>query len=175
MSIALNGEAKEDVRVSLQDGSLLQPPLQDLSPFLPVEETPAVAVARPDVKLLLVQAQRNVRKILLDGSIWKQLLSPCLIAITEVCSTLRLLLTFCGPPASLFPWFPSPDHEPQPQSKPESALAEVPVASAAAKSDEPLALRILKEYWGPNTTGRNRHAQRLFTVLLNLRTAAKRL
>ena len=37
------------------------------------------------------------------------------------------------------------------------------------------ALRILKEYWGPNTTGRNRHAQRLFTVLLNLRTAAKRL
>ena len=111
MSIALNGEAKEDVRVSLQDGSLLQPPLQDLSPFLPVEETPAVAVARPDVKLLLVQAQRNVRKILLDGSIWKQLLSPCLIAITEVCSTLRLLLTFCGPPASLFPWFPSPDHE----------------------------------------------------------------
>ena len=55
--------------------------------------------------------------------------------------------------------------EPQPQSKPESALAEVSVASAAAKSDEPLALRILKEYWGPNTTGRNRYAQRLFTVL----------
>ena len=55
--------------------------------------------------------------------------------------------------------------EPQPQSKPESALAEVPVASAAAKSDEPLALRILKEYWGPNTTGSNRYAQRQLTVL----------
>ena len=55
--------------------------------------------------------------------------------------------------------------EPQPQSKPESALPEFPVASADAKADEPLALCILKEYWGPNTTGRNRYAQRLLTVL----------
>jgi hypothetical protein len=167
VSIALNGEHKEDARVSLQDGSLLQPPLQDLSPFLPVEETPAVAVARHDVNLLLVQAQRNVRKHVLDGSISQE---TALVALSHrhdrsVLDT-AVVADILRPTSLPFPVI-SVAHaqEPQPRSKPNLALADVPVASADANADEPLALRILKEYWGPNTTDRNRYAQRLFTIL----------
>ena len=174
VAVALNGEDKEDARVVLQDGSLLQPPLPDLSPFLPVEETPAAAVAGPDENLLLVQGKRDIRRNVLDGAISQEAALAALsqhhhrsVFDTEVVAGILQATSLPLPVVSVAP--PQGPTELKHKTEQEhhvSVPPAVPVASAAATSEPtPPALRILKEYWGPKTTGRNRFAQRLFKVL----------